>query len=165
MCLVSPVLSRFRAVADDPPHTQKGPTHGGALLVPNGISVAAHLYLSEALRASAKMTAETLRYALVLFGMIHITAQSTLFHPLRRVAFKRWKTAAPGVRRGLGGFALGLVVCSPCLGFWFGVVAYALGYWPLPSLHAGWLEAGVGSCALGALWGVWGPESPPLEDE
>lgn len=53
----------------------------------------------------------------------------------------------------------GLIYCPACTGFWVGFVLKLLGYW-----NGSAMEAGIISCALGALWGVYGPDNVwPLE--
>lgn len=87
---------------------------------------------------------ELLSEVLVVLGLIYIVAQSTIFHVFRiRIA-------------NLGPLAEIGIYCSACVGFWMGGLVELA--WHPPSLEL--LAACVRGCALGALWSVYGPESP-----
>lgn len=56
------------------------------------------------------------------------------------------------------GFVTAVLVCPPCFGFWAGVAAQLLGYWPYKAVNFAPVEAGLAGCVLGAVWGTWGPQ-------
>ena len=79
-------------------------------------------------------------FSLLVVGVVYIVTQSAIFH-LPRV----W-IADRHVMLEM------LIYCPACTGFWVGVVLSLLGYGNLS-----WLEGGIVACAIGALWGVYGP--------
>ncbi len=84
-------------------------------------------------------------WALITVGLVYLVTQSTIFSPLRKVVSKA------------GIFFEVLIYCPACSGFWLGGLASA---WLQPSGIETLLQAAIKGAALGALWGVYGPESP-----
>ena len=90
---------------------------------------------------------ELLTFTLLVFGSVYIITQSAIAVVPRNVF------------ADFGAFWESLIYCPACTGFWMGAALGALGYW----VHDDWpavIEAAVSACGLGALWSVYGPESP-----
>ena len=106
-------------------------------------------------------------FILITLGMIYVVTQSKLTKLPRTqliaatIAAVTSLNLAPGpiyAARALAlGFLAAVLVCPPCFGFWAGAAAGLLGYWPAP-VHYAPVEAGLAGCALGALWGTYGPQ-------
>ncbi len=81
-------------------------------------------------------------FILTTLGLVYIVTQSSIMH-----APRMWIADVHGKLEML-------IYCPACTGFWVGVTLKFLGYW-----HGAVLEAGIIACALGALWGVYGPDN------
>lgn len=85
-------------------------------------------------------------FALLTLGSVYIITQSAIAHaPRNAIADIGWMFES-------------LIYCPACTGFWVGAGLGATGYW-VNDGALGVLEAGISACGLGALWGVYGPES------
>ena len=76
------------------------------------------------------------------FGLIYIGTRSAILHAPRMAV------------ADIHDLFEVLMYCPACFGFWVGVALKYLGYWDGSAI-----EAGIISCALGALWGEYGPSS------
>lgn len=87
-----------------------------------------------------------LQYGLTLIGIVYIVSQSYIFRPIRIIA---------SYLRLLGV----LIYCPSCTGFWVGLLLHYAGYYPFHVKGFGVVEPGIVGCALGAVWGVYGPST------
>ncbi len=91
---------------------------------------------------------DLLTFTLLLFGVVYIITQSAIMAPLRMPFASLHPVCAT------------LIYCCACTGAWVGGALAALGYWPGAEGGRGVIEATVVACGLGAVWSVYGPESP-----
>ncbi len=92
-----------------------------------------------------------LRWALITLGFIYFITESSIFAVVRM-----WIAAK------LGTFAIALLYCASCSGFWIGM-ALAFWTWPFEVVGVRWLvpfESGVAAMALGAVWNTWRGPNP-----
>jgi hypothetical protein len=94
-----------------------------------------------------------LHYMLLLLGITYVITQSVIGMPLRKLVSKA------------GTVPMILIYCPACTGFWVGLILGALGHWPLQPWYSATVEAGITSCALGAVWGEYGPSTNVFEIE
>jgi hypothetical protein len=87
-----------------------------------------------------------LHYMLLLLGLVYLITQSVIMAPLRKLL-----TRVP--------LLLTLVYCPACTGFWVGVMLGSTGLWPFGEVLFIPIESGIGACAIGALWGEYGPST------
>jgi hypothetical protein len=96
-----------------------------------------------------------IRWALIVLGTVYFLTESAIFAPVRV-----WIA-------GRGVFAMTLIYCASCTGFWVGL-ALASWFWPFGLVDAGWtqiIEGGVASMALGALYSAWKGGNPAFDVE
>ncbi len=102
-------------------------------------------------------------YALVLCGCVYIVTQAEITHFARHALFMAVTSKPPSLKRLPFALLSMLVMCPACSAFWIGILLCVGGYWPFAPVVSAHLEAAVGSCALGAIWDVWGPDAPAYE--
>ena len=84
-----------------------------------------------------------MHFALLVAGFTYLLTQSGVF-----AAFRKWVADdRPTIQA--------LVYCPACAGFWIGVLLHTV--WPFPELVIKPVEAGIGACALMAVWSYYVP--------
>lgn len=78
----------------------------------------------------------------LVWGSVYLVTDSVIFDPLR-VLLSRWGRA----------YAMVLLHCPACTGFWVGLALGGLGFWPVEGGFLSPLYSAIVACAAGALWG------------
>lgn len=86
-----------------------------------------------------------IHFALLVAGLTYLLTQSVIFTPYRVL-----------VARG-GASLEALVYCPACTGFWVGVLMHRL--WDHPEVFFKPFEAGIGACAMMAVWSYYVPSN------
>ena len=94
------------------------------------------------------MMPETLRWMLLVLGVIYLITGASILAPLRQAALKLHPITGT------------LAYCSACTGFWVGFFSWGLFPVSAPSQNTTPFESALAAMVLGALWNVYGPASP-----